>query len=150
MTSPAATPPVTSAPAPASQPPSASEEAAYRAAFNYLKEGRYDHAIKAFRDFLGSYPQSGYADNAQYWLGEAHYVTRQYPKAIDEFQKVLDKYPGSAKLADAMLKIGYCHYELRDMEKATAILGSLQQRFPNTTAARLAEKRLQRIKIETH
>jgi tol-pal system protein YbgF len=145
---PVAPAPVAPAPA-ATQPVDAGENAAYRAAFNYLKEGRYDNAIKAFADFLGKYPRSSYADNAQYWLGEAHYVTRQYPGAIVEFQKVVSNYPNSPKLADAMLKIGYCHYELRELDKASAILQELQQRYPRTTAARLAEKRLQRIKIET-
>lgn len=126
------------------------EEAAYRKAFNLLKEGRYQEAVANFRVFLQSYPASGYADNSQYWLGEAHYVTRAFATAITEFQKVVNLYPTSPKIADAMLKIGYCYYELKQMGNSRRTLMDLQTRFPRTTAARLAEKRLERIKIESN
>ena len=54
------------------------EKAAYTQAFNYLKEGRYEKAIKAFSKFLLDYPTGNYADNAQYWLGESNYVSKFY------------------------------------------------------------------------
>lgn len=126
----------------------AAEETAYRTAFNLLKEGRYKPAISRFREFVNKYPASGYADNAQYWLGEANYVTRAYEQAIIEFNKVLDLYPNSQKRADALLKIGYCYYELKDNARAQQALGQVSSRFPNSTAARLADKRLQKFKLE--
>ncbi|GMR08059.1 MAG: tol-pal system protein YbgF [Gammaproteobacteria bacterium] len=129
---------------------SADEEAAYRRAFNLLKEGRYQEAVAKFRVFLQNYPTSSYADNSQYWLGEAHYVTRAFEMAIVEFQKVVNLYPTSPKIADAMLKIGYCYYELKQLDNARKTLKDLQTRFPRTTAARLAEKRLERIRIESN
>ena len=33
-------------------------------------------AISGFKQFLTKFPTSALADNAQYWLGEAHYVTK--------------------------------------------------------------------------
>lgn len=127
---------------------SADEDAAYRAAFNLLKEGRYQAAIERFTAFLKKYPQSGYADNAQYWLGEANYVTRKYAEAIKEFDKVVKNYPQSSKRADALLKIGYCQYELKEYANARASLEQVVKDFPKTTAARLADNRLQRMKLE--
>ena len=41
---------------------------------------RRDHAVSRFP--AASYPQSSLADNAQYWLGEAYYVTRDYDDAV--------------------------------------------------------------------
>ena len=102
----------------------------------------------AFITFLQNYPQSSYAVNAQYWIGESSYITRQFEKAVKDFHAVLDKYPTSNKAADAMLKIGYIHYEMRDYEAATFHLHNLQKYYPKTTAARLAEKRLDRMKKE--
>ena len=129
---------------------SSEERDAYQAAFDTLKEGRYKNAKTEFNAFLQKFPTSGYAGNAQYWLGEAHYVTRNFPQSIIEFEKVLASYSSSNKVPDAMLKLGYTHYELRQYEQAKAILGELSERFPTSTAARLAGKRLERIRKEGH
>lgn len=126
----------------------AQEQAAYQLAFNLLKEGRYQRAIGQFQEFLQRYPAGSYADNAQYWLGEANYVTRNFSQAIEEFRKVLLGFPDSPKTADAMLKIGYAQYELQQWQDARATLTEIGQRYPQSTAARLAENRLQRMKSE--
>jgi len=126
------------------------EQAAYQHAFGILKEGRYEQAVEVFREFLNKYPDSSYADNSQYWLGEAHYVTRNFQQGLTEFRKVIDLYPDSPKVPDAMLKIGFIRYELGEWTQARAILQDVTARFPKTTSARLAENRLQRMKLEGH
>lgn len=127
--------------------PAAAEDA-YRAAFKLLKEGRYAPATSRFKDFLKKYPDSSYADNAQYWLGEISYVTRAFKQAIIEFDKVLNNYPNSTKHADALLKQAYCYYELKDYVKARELLTAVTTRFPQSTAANLAEKRRKRMIAE--
>ncbi len=124
------------------------ERAAYQKAFDLLKEGRYQRANAAFRDFLKKYPNSSYAGNAQYWLGESLYVTRQFKQAAQEFQRVLKNYPNSNKAPDAMLKLGYTWYELRQFDAARAMLKQLGKLYPKSTAARLAAKRLERMRKE--
>ncbi len=119
---------------------------AYDRAFNLLKDGRYELAIASFKAYLETYPNADYADNAQYWLGEANYAQRRYDVALQEFNKVLDNYPKSSKRADAMLKMGFCYQELGKTEDAEAVLSNIVQMFPDTTAARLAKKRIQDIK----
>lgn len=128
--------------------PVSEERAAYQKAFDMLKEGRYKMANTSFKTFLGNFPQSSYAGNAQYWLGESNYVTRQFEQAIKEFEAVLSKYPTSNKVPDAMLKLGYTYYELGQFNNARNILEQLQKKAPNSTAARLAGKRLNRMKQE--
>jgi len=128
----------------------AAAEDAYRAAFKLLKEGRYTPATNRFNDFLKKYPSNGYADNAQYWLGEISYVTRAFKRAITEFDKVLNDYPNSTKHADALLKQAYCYYELKDYAKARELLKTVTTRFPQSTAANLAEKRSKRMTAEGH
>jgi len=126
------------------------EKAAYQAAFDTLKEGRYKKAKTELKSFLDKFPNSSYAGNAQYWLGEAHYVTRNFEQGIIEFKKVINSYPGSSKMPDAMLKLGYTYYELKQFDQAKVILQELRDRFPQATAARLATKRLDRIRKEGH
>jgi tol-pal system protein YbgF len=124
------------------------EEMAYQDAFNLLKQGRYPESITAFSNFLKNYSGGDYEDNAQYWLAEASYVNRDFNTALTEFTKVKDRYAQSPKVPGAMLKMGYIYYEKQDWSKTKEILRELQLNYPNTTEARLADKRLQRLKKE--
>jgi len=125
--------------------PQGDDRANYQAAFDLLKDAKYPEAINAFKQYLSSFPNSALADNAQYWLGEAHYVTKQYPDALRDFRTVVEKYPESRKIPDALLKIGYCNYELKNWSEARSALGQVVQRFGDTTAARLAGQRLAKM-----
>jgi tol-pal system protein YbgF len=128
----------------------AGEKEAYQAAFDTLKEGRYKVAKAELKAFLDKYPNGSFSGNAQYWLGEAHYVTRNFEQGIVEFEKVLNGFPGSNKVPDAMLKLGYTYYELKQYPQSKTVLQDLRKRFPNETASRLATKRLDRIRKEGH
>jgi tol-pal system protein YbgF len=122
----------------------------YKAAFESLREARYNQAVEAFGVFLKKYPQGKYADNAQYWLGEAHYVSRNFNKALEEFGKVLNQYPRSSKVPDAKLKVGYTYYELKQWDKARQALAGIVSAHANSSVAPLAEQRLQRMSQEGH
>ena len=126
----------------------AAEREAYQKAFEELKQGRYEQAITAFAEFLKQYPKGEYAGNAQYWLGEANYVTRHFRVAEQEFKKVLEQYPDSPKVADAMLKLGYTYYELGEWDAARQMLTEVVSKKPNSSVARLAENRLQKMRME--
>lgn len=128
----------------------AAEKAAYDTAFQALKELRYADAAERFQEFLAQYPASEYADNAQYWLGESYYVTRNYEIALGAFQALLDNFPDSSKVPDALLKIGYTHYELKQWDRARAALTQVEQDYPDTTLARLAASRLKSMRMEGH
>lgn len=122
------------------------EQQAYQAAFNLLKAGRYDQAAKSFRKFLAEYPTGKFADNAQYWLGESYYVTRNFDSALREFNTLVSSHPDSQKVSHSLLKIGYIHDELGQKEKAREILTGLTNDYPQSTAAGLATKRLERMR----
>ncbi len=123
------------------------EKQAYQQAFGLLKAGQYDNAIAGFIGFLAQYPNSAYADNAQYWVGEAYYVARKFDPAIIEYSKLIQAYPDSAKLPHALLKIAYSYDELGQEAEAKAKLQELISGYPGTTAAKLAEERLQRLAL---
>jgi tol-pal system protein YbgF len=144
-----AAPPVAATPGAAGLDP-AEQRKAYDEALEMLKEGRYTEAATAFQNFLTQYPGSSYADNAQYWLGEVYYVTREFDAALAEFDKVLTAYAGSAKAGDAKLKMGYIQYERKDWGKARELLGQVVASYPGSTSARLAQERLDRMQKEGH
>jgi tol-pal system protein YbgF len=124
------------------------EKAAYDKAFQALKDLRYADAADEFQSFLNTYPNSDYADNAQYWLGESYYVTRNYDIALTAFQDLMDRYPDSPKVPDALLKMGYTHYELKQWDASRAALTQVQENYPDTTLARLAESRLRSMRMD--
>jgi tol-pal system protein YbgF len=128
--------------------PDGSDRDNYQAAFELLKEQRYEPAAMAFEQFLVTYPDSELADNAQYWLAESHYVTQMFDVALTEFGVVVTKFPRSRKVPDALLKMGYCNYELKQWEAARTSLKRVQAEFAETTAARLAGQRLERMDEE--
>lgn len=128
--------------------PGGSDRDNYQAAFELVKEQRYEPAAIAFKQFLISFPDSELAANAQYWLAESYYVTQQFEDALSSFQIVIDDYPRSRKVADALLKTGYCNYELKRWDAAKAALERVRQDYEETTAARLAGQRLQRMETE--
>jgi tol-pal system protein YbgF len=137
-------PPVVAAP----PRPVGTDQQNYQAAFDLIQSRRYADAGTAFTKFLVDFPTSPLADNAQYWLAETHYVQRQFQAALPEFQKVIDNYPQSAKLPDALLKVGYCQIELGNKDAARTALQQVMRQYPDTTAARLATQRLDRLSQE--
>ncbi len=123
-------------------------EAVYREAFGMLKAGQYEQSINGFTRYLQQYPNGQYADNAQFWVGEAYYVTRRFEPAIAQYQKLIANYPDSQKQAHALLKVGYSFDELGRRDQAVQILNQLKQKYPDSSAAQLADQRLQRIRAK--
>ncbi len=122
------------------------ERISYEKAFGFLKDGQYKQAVVAFKAFMKSYPRGRFAGNAQYWLGEANYAQHHFKLALSDFEKVVKSYPTSPKRADAMLKMGYTYQELGQIDKAQLSLSDVSKNYPNSTAANLAQKRLQELK----
>ena len=129
---------------------SGEDKSSYQAAFNLLKDGQYDRAIVAFQKFLTTYPDSSLADNAQYWLGEAYYVTHDYDNAVVAFRAVGEQYPQSPKVPDALVKLGLTQIDQKKLVEARVTLKQVVQRFPGTDAAKLATTRLQTIPPDEH
>jgi len=123
---------------------SSEEQTVYAQSFDALKAGSYSVAITGFKSFLSSYPASPLAENAQYWLGEAFYVTRDFDSATGAFRNVLQKWPDSRKAPDALLKLGYTQLEQKKTGEGRATLSQVVQKYPGTDAAKLAAERLQR------
>lgn len=128
--------------------PGGTDKDNYQAAFELLKEQKYEEAATAFANFLKQFPESDLAHNAQYWLAETFYATKEFDTAVVAFESVVADYPDSTKVPDALLKIGFCNYELKQWDQARTSLARVQSEYPETTAARLAGQRLERMDTE--
>ena len=121
------------------------QQSVYGQAFDALKAGSYSVAISGFQDFLNQYPSSPLAPNAQYWLGEAHYVNHDFAAAESAFQAVLDKWPSSSKAPDAMLDLGNTQLAQGKNAKGRATLRQVVSQYPGTDAANRAQTRLKQL-----
>jgi len=70
-------------------------------------EGEYEKAIEEYRAFLEQYPDSEWADDAQYDIASSYEYLEQYEEAINEYQKLIDEYPDSDLAESAQWSIDY-------------------------------------------
>ncbi len=144
---PAAPPAVAAVSPPAAGPrlADADEQLAYDEAFDKLKQSRYAAAIQAFQDLLSRFPNGALADDANYWIAEAQYVTRDFQSALNGFRNVVVRYPDSPRAPEALLKVGYIQYEVGAKEQARVTLNEVVTRYPGSRVAISAQTRLKRI-----
>lgn len=134
------------APAASSEPADpAKEKLYYDAAFDLIKAKDFDKASKAFAAFLGRYPNSQYAGNAQYWLGEVNLAKGDLQGAGQAFAKVSQLYPKHAKVPDSLYKLADVERRLGHTDKVKGILQQVVAQYPGTSAAQLAQRDLQRL-----
>lgn len=118
----------------------------YEAAMTLFKSGDYKVAANALSDFVRRHPESSYASNAQYWLGNAYYAQRDYKNAIAAQEIVATTYKDSAKAPDAMLNIASSYIEMKDKKNAKKALQQLVTKYPDSSAASAAKDRLAALK----
>jgi tol-pal system protein YbgF len=123
-----------------------SPEVLYGRAFDALKAANYPEAISGMSGFVTQFPTHPLADNAQYWLGQTYYVTRDYAKAIDAFTAVGNRSPDSSKAPDALLKKGLSELSLGRNDAARASFNEVLRRYPQNDAARTAREQLGRLR----
>lgn len=123
-------------------PPVGDEKQQYQQAYEALRNGHTAQAIAEFNALLSKNSKNEFANNAQYWLGEAYRVNQDIDSARKAFNSVIENYPGSSKVPDALLKLGYIEVEQKNAVKAREYLTRVTTDFPGSTAARLASKKL--------
>lgn len=116
--------------------------AEYKRYYDALRAGNHSYAVTGFRNFVQRFPHHDYADNSQYWLGEAFYDQKRYESALVEFRKVVDNHPEGNKVPDALLKLGYCYNQLGESEKARAVWEQIIRVYPKSNPATLAKTKL--------
>ena len=134
------------APAASSEPGDPAKETLYYdAAFDLIKAKDFDKASQAFTAFLRKYPNSQYAGNAQYWLGEVNLAKGDLQGAGQAFAKVSQLYPKHAKVPDSLYKLADVERRLGHTDKVKGILQQVVAQYPGTSAAQLAQRDLQRL-----
>lgn len=123
------------------------EDQAYDKAVNLiLKDKLYDEAIPEFQSFLQNFPNSSYASNAHYWLGQLLFNKQDWTAAASQFETLMNQFPDSSKRADAMLKLGICEQERSNIARAEQLWKKVVAEYPTSSARKLAEIKLNAVK----
>lgn len=117
--------------APRRETPSGDAEAEYQTAYGYLLQQDYGAAQTAFSEFLTRHPNTNLAGNAQYWIGETHYVRGAYKEAAVAFLKGYEQYGDGNKGPDSLLKLALALGKLRQTTAACSSLRELAKRYGN-------------------
>ncbi|MGB0937716.1 MAG: tol-pal system protein YbgF [Colwellia sp.] len=119
------------------------ENEAYDKALNLvLKEKRYEQAIPEFRAFNKNFPDSSYAANAHYWLGQLLFNKQELVEADKEFSLVVNRFKASSKRPDAMLKLAISAEKQNKNTDAIALYKQLIKEYPSSNSAHFAKPRL--------
>ena len=122
------------------------EKKQYDNALAVFRTGDFAAAQSSLLGFLLSYPSSGYASSALFWLGNAQYATKDYKESMINFRKLLNIAPLHTRAPEAMLAISNCLVELKDLKAARKAMEDLIKAHPNSDAAQTAKDRLSRLK----
>ena len=122
--------------------PQVGEEAAYRAAYELVREKSFDEAVTAFLAFLDDFPFGRYAPNAHYWLGELYLVLDPPDPELarQSFKLLLDQYPADPKVPDALYKLGRVQFIKGNRQRSQEYLDEVIREYPSHAAAQLARQ----------
>ena len=114
----------------------------YDQAAQDLTQGRYDLALKGFREFVRRYPTAELADNAQYGVGESFFARSQFDSSAAEYERVEVLYPQGDKVPAALYKLALSQEKLGRPADSRATLERLVRKYPLSGEAQLAKERL--------
>jgi tol-pal system protein YbgF len=129
------------------------DKAHYEKAFEFIGHQHYDEALAGFQSYLTSFPAGEQVANANYWMGEIYFLQWQANKdkvgfldqATQSFLNITSHHDKHAKATDALFKLGLIEIEKNNTLAARKYLTELRQRYPSSTAARMAEAQLKKL-----
>lgn len=120
----------------------ANEQTAYQNAVDLiLKKRDYNGAIAAFQKFQTDFPDSTFAPNSHYWLGQLYFAKKQDKEAVKSFAAVVS-YKDSNKRADALVKLGDIASRNNNATQAKKYYQQVVDEYPDSASAKLAKEQL--------
>ena len=107
-----------------------------------------DNAIAALKKLVQDYPDSPYAAEAHYWLGDCHDRLGDYGKAVPHYQTIISRYPNHPIADKAQLRLGRAYEAQGYFTLARITYDALSQRSQDSQIVAQAEKRASRLDTE--
>ena len=123
----------------------ADEQISYMAAYDFIEKKQFKKAELALQEFVQHYPQSGYAPNAEYWLGELYLQNKNFASAIAHFENVVNNFPSSNKHAASLYKLGVALAANGQANDAKQKYFAVIQQYPDSDTAKLAQTQINKL-----
>ena len=130
--------------------PDITPEKQYEFAISFLKEGDYETAELALREFVDTNTNHKLAGNAQYWYGETFRIRQLYVDAATAYLNGYQKYPKSTKAPVNLLKLGITLVHIGEKEQGCSMIAGVSTEYPkaNESIIQKAEYEKKRFKCE--
>ncbi len=113
------------------------ENATYLIGETYMNAGQYDNSATAFMDFVDRFPESEFAPQARFSIGEAQMQAQKYAEAEKTFDSIIsgDLSKTNPVLPYAQLQIAFCKYYQEDTTGMSNALAKVIEKYPDSTEA---------------
>ena len=128
--------------------PEDSPEKQYEFATSFLKNGDYNTAEKAFREFVDSNPGHNLAGSAQYWYAETFRIRQLYTDAASAYLDGYQKYPKSDKAPINLLKLGVSLVQIGEKDQGCLMISGVQKQYPKANQSVLQKAKYEEKKFE--
>lgn len=111
-------------------------------------QNKQNDKIITLKLLLSSYPNSSYADDATYEIGNGYFVMNTVPDAISYFLNLIQKFPNSRYVPKSRLSLGLIYYNESQDEKALGMYKAIIGDYPGTEEAKEALLSIKNIYVD--
>ncbi len=122
--------------------------AAYQKGLCQGLSAQYDAKIATLNSLLRYYPESAYADDANFEVARTWIILKRYDEAITSFKQLPLMYPNSKYASKALLNVGLTYYNKGDLENASNTYKQVVDKYKGTEDGRSALLALKNISID--
>ncbi len=109
--------------------------------------GRFEAKINTLQELLRDYPNTNYADNARYELGNTYVIRDNNASALRYYDEIISRHPNSSYVKSAMLKTGLIHYNQNEDEKALTAFRKVIEQYPGSPESQEALTSMRNIYV---
>jgi len=115
--------------------PASDPNALYDGARSSLLDGDFAGAQSSFERFVTDHGDDPRIGEAQYWLGETHFVRNNFAEAADAYIGSLRSQPDGEKAPDALVRLAASLHGLGRTDEACGTLARFGRQFPDASQA---------------
>lgn len=127
------------------QTPEISDQDAYNAAFQLIRERQFEDALSRMESFVQTYPDSDLVLDARFWRGQVFDVLGRDQEAIEAFKSLTVVAPTYRRILQVKVKLGKLLIKNQDVMNGRKILQEVITQAPEGVEAGLASRELEKI-----
>ena len=128
--------------------PNETPEKQYEFATSFLKNGDYNMAERAFKEFIENNSEHKLAGNAQYWYAETFRIRQLYTDAASAYLEGYQKYPKSDKGPINLLKLGVSLVQIGEKDQGCLMITGVQKEYPKANQSVLQKAKYEEKKFD--